>query len=162
MVKRLQADLEGERLQATAYTEQLESEFHINKDIEERVSLCVRHELCWAIRPGRHGASQRLHGGAEDARHRRGPRRDERGHGVCRDSGPRGPGLGGSGAGSTGIHVDADDEWAKEMYMEPQFVTELQGEEATSCSASVRVMLLCALLVVMSLSGATTWQDNSV
>ena len=39
MVKRLQADLEGERLQATAYTEQLESEFHINKDIEERGSV---------------------------------------------------------------------------------------------------------------------------
>ena len=39
MVKRLQADLEGERLQVTAYTEQLESEFHINKDIEERGSV---------------------------------------------------------------------------------------------------------------------------
>ena len=50
---------------------------------------------------------------------------------------------GGSGAGSTGIHVDADDEWAKEMYMEPQFVTELQGEEATSCSVGASHAAVC-------------------
>ena len=41
---------------------------------------------------------------------------------------------GGSGAGVTGIKVDPDDEWAKEMYMEPQFVTELQGEEAVGAT----------------------------
>ena len=77
MVKRLQADLEGERLQATAYTEQLESEFHINKDIEERGSVyACGTNYAGPARPGRHGASQRLHGGPEDARHRRGrPRR---------------------------------------------------------------------------------------
>ena len=39
MIKRLQGDLEGERLQSIAYSEQLESEFHINKDIEERGSV---------------------------------------------------------------------------------------------------------------------------
>ena len=39
MIKRLMADLEGERLQSIAYSEQLESEFHINKDIEERGSV---------------------------------------------------------------------------------------------------------------------------
>ena len=37
--------------------------------------------------------------------------------------------AGGNGTGVTGIKVDLDDEWSKEMFMEPQFVLELQGEE---------------------------------
>ncbi|KAJ1453122.1 hypothetical protein M885DRAFT_588774 [Pelagophyceae sp. CCMP2097] len=36
MVLRLKADLEGERLQSLAYSEQIESEFTITKDVEER------------------------------------------------------------------------------------------------------------------------------
>ena len=83
-------------------------------------------------------ASQRLHGGAEDARHRRGPRRDERGHGLRGDGRDHEVLVWGADRvrGSTGIHVDADDEWAKEMYMEPQFVTELQGKKLRSSSVS--------------------------
>ena len=144
MVKRLQADLEGERLQATAYTEQLESEFHINKDIEERGSVYA----C-----GTNYAGQLGQGDTE-------PRsvftavQKTRGIGVVRVATNADMVYavtadhevlvwGGSGAGSTGIHVDADDEWAKEMYMEPQFVTELQGEEATSCSVGASHAAVC-------------------
>ena len=58
--------------------------------------------------------------------------------------------------------MDADDEWAKEMYMEPQFVTELQGEEATSCSVGASHAAVCTSGGVTCLSGATIWQANSV
>jgi len=144
MVKRLQADLEGERLQATAYTEQLESEFHINKDIEERGSVYA----C-----GTNYAGQLGQGDTE-------PRsvftavQKTRGIGVIKvatnadmiyavTADHEVLVWGGSGAGSTGIQIDGDDEWAREIYMEPQFVTELQGEEATACSVGASHATVC-------------------
>ena len=162
MVKRLQADLEGERLQATAYTEQLESEFHINKDIEERGSVyACGTNYAGQARTGRHGASLGVHGGAENYGVGIGVRVATNADMVYAVTADHEVLVwGGSGAGSTGIHVDADDEWAKEMYMEPQFVTELQGEEATSCSVGARRMPPSVRVVVMCLSGATTWRAN--
>lgn len=135
MIKRLQADLEGERLQSIAYSEQLESEFHINKDIEERGSV-------YAV--GTNYAGQLGQGDTE-------PRevftsvQKTRGLGVVRVSANADMAFavtadhevlvwGGNGTGVTGIKVDQDDEWSKEMYMEPQFVMELQGEEVTDCA----------------------------
>ncbi|KAH8045660.1 hypothetical protein JL721_12563 [Aureococcus anophagefferens] len=198
MIKRLMADLEGERLQSIAYSEQLESEFHINKDIEERGSVyavgtnyagqlgqgdteprdvftavqktrglgVVRvtanadmafgvtadHEvLVWGgdplgtqiFNPTAMGAyatvSTQPFGRASRVRRERSIRRK-----ISRidfdatelqkfllDASipPVDVHAGGNGTGVTGIKVDLDDEWSKEMFMEPQFVLELQGEE---------------------------------
>lgn len=135
MIKRLMADLEGERLQSIAYSEQLESEFHINKDIEERGSV-------YAV--GTNYAGQLGQGDTE-------PRecftsvQKTRGLGVVHVSANADMAFavtadhevlvwGGNGTGVSGIKVDPDDEWSKEMFMEPQFVMELQGEEVVGCT----------------------------
>ena len=60
MIKRLQTDLEGERLQSIAYSEQLESEFHINKDIEERGAVYPATRADVSPRPSRGRRSDRI------------------------------------------------------------------------------------------------------
>lgn len=133
MVRRLEADLEAERLRGMAYSEHLEAEFVISKDIEERGSV-------YAV--GSNFAGQLGLGDAE-------PRRwftvvpKTRGIGVVEVAVNRDMCFavtadhevlvwGGNGTGATGIIPDDDEEWKDDYFTEPQFVHELDGEEVSA------------------------------
>ncbi|KAJ8604222.1 hypothetical protein CTAYLR_009776 [Chrysophaeum taylorii] len=126
MIKRLQGDLEAERLRSVAYAEQLEAEFEINRDMEERGS---------AYGVGSNHAGQLGVGDTEP--------RDvftvipkTRGLGVVTVSANNDTCFaitadhevlvwGGYGAGATGMpQTDEDAD-----HTEPQFVHDLNGEE---------------------------------
>jgi len=134
MVLRLKADLEGERLQSLAYSEQIESEFTITKDVEERG--CV-----YGV--GANHAGQLAQGDTE-------PRRvfasisRTRGIGVVSVS-TNGDSLcfavtadhevlvwGGGGTGADASGKQGRDE---DGFVEPSFIHSLNGEEAIRVSA---------------------------
>lgn len=127
MIKRLEADLEAERLRSIAYAEQLESEFAVTKDIEERGSV-------YGV-----GSNHRGQLGLGDLE-------DRTVYTVLQST--RGLGVvslavngdmvfavtadhevltwGGNGTGPTGIQD------VKSTYLEPRFVPDLDGEEIAS------------------------------
>lgn len=133
MIKRLHADLEAERIRTIAYSEQLEAEFVINKDIEERGAVYT---------VGSNHSGQLGLGDTE-------PRscftvvQQTRGLGVV-DVAVNGDMCfavtndhdvlvwGGNGTGATGISHDENNSWHDNTFTDPKFVREIKGEEVRS------------------------------
>jgi len=135
LVDALDRSLEEERLASIAYTEALEAEFQINKDLEERGSV-------YAV--GTNHAGQ-LGQGDLESRNIFTCVPATRGMGVmgCFAGNDSAFAItedhevlvwGGSGVGPTGIDEAPEDEMTAPLFMEPQIISSLNGEEIDAVS----------------------------
>lgn len=155
LIDRLRESLEQERLQSIAYTEALEAEFKISKDLEERGS-------CYSVGSGHAG---QLGHGDLDNRNVFTPIAKTMGAAVVRVS--TGYDLvyaitedhdvlvwGGSGVGPMGVTTEHD---APDRFMEPRAIRSLQGEGV------VQVEVGASHSVAISAGGdCFVWGHNSV